>query len=101
MATYAELFSLQGDKPLLELITVAVIIAAHGIMVEPSPSAQRKAWASKAFNAPGLEAIRFMPAMLAANAGASVATIQGASDAQIQTNVDDAINLFIDADAGI
>ena len=100
MATYVEIRNLFDDSALRNRVATAVIIAANGILGEGAATAPRKAWAAKAFSSAEQEAKRILMAVLAANSGASVAQIQGASDAALQTNVDNAIDLFIDADAG-
>lgn len=101
MATYAELRGLFTDSDIKNKVATAIIIAAEGILNEASPEAKRKTWAAKAFASPQIESNRIMMAVIAANKTASVAAIQGASDSAFQTNVDAAINLFIDADAGV
>ena len=100
MASYVEIRNLFNDSALLNRVAVAVIIAANGILGEGAAPAPRKAWAARAFSSAEQEAKRILMAVLAVNSGASVAQIQGASDAALQTNVDNAIDLFIDADAG-
>ena len=101
MATYAEIRTLFNDSALKNRVATAVIIAANGILNEVTPSINRKAWANKAFQGPEGESVRVLMSVLAANNSATVAQITGASDTQIQTNVDAAIDLFIDADAGV
>lgn len=100
MATYTEIRNLFQDADLRNKVTTAIIIAADGILNEPSPTVPRKAWANKVFSNPEAEARRVFMSVLAANKDATVAAIQGATDAAIQTNVDDAVDLFIDADSG-
>ena len=87
MATYAEIRSLFNDVVLKNRIATAVIVAAQGILEEATPTAARKAWANKAFENPEIEARRIMMSVLAANNTSSVAAITGATDATIQTNV--------------
>ncbi len=101
MATYIELRELMNDSTLQHRVATAVVIAAQGKLNEPTPTSARKGWASRTFAHPLQEAKRILKSVLAANSGASVAAIQGATDASIQTNVDDAIDMFIDADAGV
>lgn len=101
MATYIEIRNLFNDSELRNKVATAVVIAAEGILNEGTSTAERKAWAAKAFAAPESEAVRITMTVLAANKDATVTAIQGATDVAIQTNVNDAINLFIDADAGI
>lgn len=99
MATYAELFDLRTDSALKNRVIAAVIIAAETVMneLDAVPNhANRLIWAKGVFANPGTESDRMFMAVLAANSDASVAQIQGASDAAIQTNVDDHIDLFAD-----
>lgn len=99
MATYAELFDLRNDSALKNRVSAAVIIAAETVMneLDTVPNhANRLIWAKGVFANPGTESDRMFMAVLAANSDASVAQIQGASDAAIQTNVDDHIDLFAD-----
>ena len=101
MATYLEIRSLFNDRELRFKVSTAVIIAAGNILNEVTPSVARKAWAGQAFRDPETEAKRVLSAVLAANKTATLPQISGASDAAIQANVDDAVALFIDVDAGV
>ena len=101
MATYTAIRNLFDDSALLNRVAVAVIIAANGILGEVSANAKRKAWAGKAFAGAENEAKRILLAVLAANSAATVAAIKQATDADLQTNVDNAIELFIDVDAEV
>ena len=95
MATYAELFELRGDRTLRNRITVAVIVAAEAIRANAgSETATRLAWAKAAFENPVSAAASMLMAVLAANKDATVAAIQGADDATLQTNVADAVDIF-------
>lgn len=94
MATYAELFELRVNSELKNKITVAIIVAAESIRSETTPTAPRLAWAKGAFENPAAEADRMMMAILAANKDATPAAITGAADAAIQTQVDEAVNVF-------
>ena len=97
MATYAELFGLKNDSALRNRVTTACIVAAEVIMNEDggtSNHANRLVWAAAVFAGPASEANRMFMAVLAANKDVAVAQIQSASDAAIQTNVDDHVDLF-------
>ena len=99
MATYAELYDLRNDSALRNRVTTACIIAAETVMNEDGATpnhASRLLWAKGVFANPSGEASRMFMAILAANSGADVSAIQGATDAAIQTNVDDHIVLFAD-----
>ena len=100
MASYEELRSLHNDAPLKNKVATAITIAAQNIIGDQAPTTARKAWAAKAFANPEGEAKRVMMSVLAANKDITVAAIKAASDGAIQANVDAAIALFIDADAG-
>ncbi len=99
MATYEELFGLRNNSALKNRVTSSVVIAAETVMneLDTVPNhANRLIWAKAVFANPSAEADRMFWAVLAANSDASVAQIEGASDAAIQTNVDDHIDLFAD-----
>ena len=97
MATYNEIYSLHNNSELKNKVTVACIVAAEGIMAEEGTvdnHANRLIWASSVFQNPQSEATRMYWAVLAANNTTDVGTITGATDATIQTNVDDHVDLF-------
>lgn len=99
MATYEELFGIRNDSALKNKVQAAVVIAAETVMNEDGGTtnhANRMIWAKAVFANPTAETNRMFWAVLAANSGAAVGTITGASDAAIQTNVDDHIDLFAD-----
>jgi hypothetical protein len=99
MATYEELYSLRNDSALKNKVTVACIVAAETVMnelVSVDNHANRLLWAKAVFANPKGEADRMFSAILAANSASDVAVIQAATDAAIQTNVDDHIDLFAD-----
>ncbi len=56
----------------------------------------RLLWAQRAYRDPVGVGAEMLPAVLAANKDATVANITGATDAAIQTNVGDAVDLFAD-----
>lgn len=101
MATLSELFDLYNDGDLIRRTSSALVIAAQALLDLPTPTAAQKQYAVKVFANPRQEAERVVKSILAQNSGATVAAIQGASDTQIQTNVDAAVQLFVDADAGV
>ena len=97
MATYAELYDLNSNSALKNKITVATIIAAETVRgKDPGTTnhANRLVWAAAVFASPASEGERMFWAVIAANSGQSVANITGASDAAIQTNVNNAVDLF-------
>ena len=97
MATYAELFGLNNDSALRNRVMVACLIAAETVMAEldTTPNhANRLAWAASVFASPAAETKRMFMAVLAANSDATITAIQDATDEQIQTNVDNHVDLF-------
>lgn len=97
MATYAEIYDLRANSALKNKIAVACIIAAEAIRSEPTPTpnnANRLIWAKAVFASPDGEAARMLMAVLAQNSGFTVAQITNATDAAIQTAVNNAINVF-------
>jgi len=99
MATYLELRQLFTHGDLRNKVEAAIIIAAEGVYAEDPGTvnhANRIAWAKAVLLNPGTARDRFLMVVLAANKDASVAVITGASDAAIQTKVDDAVDLFAD-----
>ena len=101
MATLEELAQLYNNSELIKKISAALIIRAKATLDNvATATAAEKAWAVRIFTNPHNEAHRVLRAMLAENNAASVAQITGANDAAIQGNVNTAVQLFIDADAG-
>ena len=100
MATYLELRSLlRGETELTQKVEAAVIIAADAITSEDAVTpnhVNRLLWAKRAFGSFSGVAQEMLPALIAANKGASVTTIRGASDAAVQAAVDAAIDTFAD-----
>lgn len=99
MATYAELRGLMADNLLRNKVEGACIVAADAIRIEGDETtnhANRLIWAKRAFTNPGATAKQLLMAVLAANKALTVAAILGATDEQIQTNVDAAVDVFAD-----
>jgi hypothetical protein len=103
MATLAELATLysrgtaQSDA-LLDRIKAAVLVSAEAIRVEAPATtnhAERLLWAKSAFSDPLARAHELWGAMLAANSTSTTAAILAASDAAIQTAVNNAVNTYI------
>lgn len=94
MATYSEIRDLFFDDALKNKIDTAVIIAANDLLVGTPTTAQQQ-WAAHAFSATRTETDKALKAVLAANKASSVAQIQGASDAAIQTNVDSVVDTLV------
>lgn len=90
MSTYAELFELRGNTPLLNRITSAIAIQANVIRQEDSGvsnHANRLLWAKQAFTNPEEVAQTMLWGILAANSTATPAQITGATDAAILSAV--------------
>ena len=97
MATYTELFELRSASTLRNRVAVAMIVAAETIRGEAPATdnhANRLVWAKGVFQGSLGQADDMLAAVVAANKDLSVAQIQGASDAAIQTNVDAAVDIF-------
>ena len=97
MATYAELNSEAQDGNLFIKVKVACFIAANAITAEGSATtnhANRLLWAKQVYEDPEREARRMLWAVLAANQTQTLATIQGATDAQVQSAVSAAVDVF-------
>ncbi len=97
MATYLELFDLQNNDDLLHKVTTAIAVAADTIRSEAAGTtnhANRLVWAEKALADPKALTDQVLWAVLAANNGATTGNIIGASDAAIQSNVDDVVDVL-------
>ena len=97
MATYLELRQAAEDGPLLIKIQVACIISANVISkeaVDVPLHTQRLKWAAQAYSDPVGTARMMVWAVLAENRAFTQAQILAASDATIQLNVDNSVNLF-------
>lgn len=97
MATYLQLHDTQSNNELTRRVQTACVIAADTIRAEDGATvnhANRLIWAASVFDDPGAEAKRMLWAVLAANKDNTVEQITGATDVQIQTAVDNAIDLF-------
>ena len=100
MATYTELYDLRANSALKNKIAVACILAAEAIRTEAAATpnnANRLVWAKAVFADPDREAGRMLMAVLAQNSGFTVAQITGATDASIQTAVNNGVNVFATA----
>lgn len=106
MATLQELRGLFRDSDLLEKVESATVIAANNLL-EATPTAADKAWASGVFSNPFREAQKVLMAVLADNSNATVDQIKGAGvaeaahDATIQSSVDTVVPDLVDALAGV
>lgn len=98
MATYTELHALRGSSttaPLRQKITVAIAIKANAIAKSASPSAAAVAWAKQALATPDQFQELVLNYILADYNTQTTAVITGATDAQVQTAVDAAVNTLL------
>lgn len=100
MATLQELASLYGDGDLIEKVSAALIIEAKSLL-DSAPTAGDRAWAAKVFRDPQSVAALTLKYVLASNAGAALAAIQGADDATIQSQVANVVPELVAAQAGV
>lgn len=101
MASYAELRSLFNDSNLRNKVTASVVIAAETELKASPGTADGRSWALDVLNSPEVWGRTTYMLVLAVNKASPVATIQGASDATIQTNVDAVVADLIAARAGV
>lgn len=99
MASYTELLNIAigpAGQDLRTRLRVAVVVAADVVRAETSGTnlANRKAWARNVLNDPDREADRMMWAVLAQNRALTAAQITGATDENVQTAVNAAIDLL-------
>lgn len=98
MATYQELFSIIDNRDLLNKLRVAVLVSADKIRSEnpTTPNhANRLAWAKDfALADPAQEARKAYRALLGANNASALSVIEAATDATIQTNVDNIVDVL-------
>lgn len=97
MATYQELFDLANESSLRNRIAVACLIAAEAIRIEnvnTTNHANRLLWAKSAFTDYRGAGERMLPAVLAQNASLTKAQLLAATDAAMQTAVNNAVDVF-------
>ena len=88
MASYIDIRSiLFNDDSLKNRVDVATMIAADDLLTG-TPTESEQKWAAAVFADPRSEGNKAFRSVLAANNGLSVAAIQGATDAALQTKVD-------------
>ncbi len=97
MATYAELLQASENEALRNKVRVAIVIAAETVRVEAGATvnhANRLLWAKQVYTDPEALTRRMVWAVLGQNASATLAQITGASDATVQTAVNNAVDVF-------
>lgn len=100
MATYTEIYNLASNSDLIAKVTSAIAIAAEEIRAEDVATPNhdnRVRWAVRALQNPDGEARKMMWILLAQNSTLTQAQILGAADSAIQTAVDSAVTLFLNA----
>lgn len=96
MATYVELYGLVENDALRQKITVACLVACEAIRLEAVDVANHDArlrWAGEVLRDPRRMGAQMWLAVLAQNNALALNVITGATDAQIQTVVNNAVNL--------
>lgn len=97
MASYADLLTASENGALRDRVKVACIVAASVVRAEDPATANhalRLVWARAAFAQPDEEAQRMLWALLAEFRAVPLGAITGATDAQLQSAVNDAVSLF-------
>ena len=87
MATYIELRQLMNDGELPNKVSTAAIVYAQNRLAN-TPTLDEQKWAATVFSNPDSEGRKVLMGVLAANKDATVAQIQGATDAAIQAQVE-------------
>ena len=100
MATYTEIRNLFNDSDVKNRVVVAVAVSAQ-TLAAGTPTAADNAWISSVLSSPQTEGSKAFIAVLAANKAATVAQIQGATDVELQTKVDEIVPTLIAAMAGV
>lgn len=104
MATYTEIRNLYNDSAMRNKVATAIAIAADTVMRGNDNSApfsqtagdhdKRVVWAKEVLGSTENWTNQFWQAVLAANNTLTVAQITGATDAALQTKVNEAVDLF-------
>lgn len=95
MATYTELYDIYGQAtldPLKKKIITAAVIKANVITKLSTPTAAQKQWAISTLAAPENALKSLLNFILAEYNTATLATISGATDASVQTAVNNAVD---------
>ena len=88
MATYVELYGLFEDATLLSRVEVAVLVAAHQILVDPVSTNPQIAWAQQAIRNSASISAQMFHAVLAGSKEFTVAQIEATTDEALQDAVD-------------
>jgi hypothetical protein len=94
MATYLELEILLDDTDLRKRTCIAVIKAAQA-KLDGTPTTNESKWAAALLEDPTSQNLKALSYVLAKNSDSSVATIQAASDATLQSNIDGIVDELV------
>lgn len=100
MATYSEIYDLRNDPASLDLrrrVSVAMSIKSQAILDDGASTSLAKTWATETLQTPEARLDSIFNYVLAANKDATTGQITGATDTQIQSNVDTAIDAITGA----
>ena len=98
MATYTELHSLRGSdtvSTLKQKTSIAICIKANTISKSATPTDAQKAFALAALQSPDAYLMPVLNFILAEFNTSTLATITGATDAQVQTAVNSAVDTLL------
>jgi len=96
MAFYTDLRGLFNDDELKNRVDIAVIVAASDLILG-APTINDNKWAAAALGNTRQESIKAFKAVVAVNKDMTIAQITGASDAALQTAVDNVVSSLVDA----
>ena len=97
MATHLEIYDFMANATLRNKVTAACLIMANTIRLESDATPNhdnRLIWAKLVYDYPEQAGERMLRAVLSQNSAASVAQIEGATDATISTAVAAAVDVF-------
>lgn len=98
MATYTELYNIKSDSRYPEWagrVEFSISVSANTIADDPTSTEGKDAWARDALQNPSGARPGFEQFILAENRSTTVDNIFNATDAQIQTNTDKAVNALV------
>lgn len=100
MATLVELRQMHSNGDFKNKVTSAVVIAAYNLIkTGTTPTTEEKAFAVAVMASPDGVGERVAKMVLAANASATVAQIEDATDSAIQLNVDEIVPVIVSVGA--
>ena len=99
MATYLELYNMRDNDTLRQRIETALIIKAQSYL-DGNATQSERAWAKMVFQDGHSESARMLKYLLAKNKAATVAQIEGVTDAALSTQIDAVAAQFVAAAVG-